>query len=52
MRLVSFIERYGQTVQSTLERLGEEPITFWVEMKQKLKEKYVPTYHKRHLLDQ
>ena len=52
MRLVSFIERYGQTVQSTLEHLGEEPITFWVKMKQKLKEKYVPTYHKRHLLDQ
>uniref|UniRef100_A0A5B7BML6 RNA-directed DNA polymerase n=1 Tax=Davidia involucrata TaxID=16924 RepID=A0A5B7BML6_DAVIN len=52
MKLVGSAKRYWQGVQTNLERLGEPPVTLWGEMKTRLKEKYLPTYHKRQLLDQ
>ncbi|KAJ0981035.1 hypothetical protein J5N97_009290 [Dioscorea zingiberensis] len=49
MKLVGPAKRYWLKVEHDLANMDEPPITSWVEMRHKLKEKYLPTYHKRRL---
>ena len=51
MKLSGSAKRYWQGVQRDQERLEGQPITLWAEMKQRLRDKYLPSYYKRQLLD-
>ncbi|XP_022876875.1 uncharacterized protein LOC111395090 [Olea europaea var. sylvestris] len=50
MKLTKSAKRYWKNLTRNLEHLGQ-PITLWVEMKTKLKEKYVPPFHRSQLLE-
>jgi len=52
MKLIGPARKFLQTVTSYLERIRQPPIIQWEVMKDKLKEKYLPPFHKAHLVDQ
>ncbi|CAB4282663.1 unnamed protein product [Prunus armeniaca] len=43
---------FWTNVETQLKRAGEEPIVHWVDMKERLKQKYVPFSYQQRLLDQ
>ncbi|KAK4489657.1 hypothetical protein RD792_005469 [Penstemon davidsonii] len=51
MKLVGQAKLYWINVERQLERAREEPITLWAEMKERLREKYVPLSYHQQLLD-
>lgn len=51
MKLVGQAKLYWTNVERQIERAGEEPITFWDEKKDRLREKYVPLSYCQQLLD-
>lgn len=51
MKLVGSAKKYWQSVQRDIDHLGGPPIVLWAEMKQKLKDKYLPYFHKRQMMD-
>ncbi|XP_004301556.1 PREDICTED: uncharacterized protein LOC101305082 [Fragaria vesca subsp. vesca] len=52
MKLVGKAREWWSGVERRAARAGDEPITHWEEMKERLKEKYVPLAYKERLLDQ
>jgi len=52
MKLVGPARKFWQTVASHLERMCQPPITQWEAMKNRLNEKYLPSFHKAYLIDQ
>jgi hypothetical protein len=42
MKLSGLAQLYWESVEESLARKGQPPITDWVEMKTKLQEKYLP----------
>jgi len=52
MKLVGPARKFGQTVTSNLKRMHQPPITQWEVMKDRLREKHLPSFHKGHLVDQ
>lgn len=52
IKLVGPARNLWQTVTSHLERMRQHPITQWEFMKDRLKEKYHPSFHRTHLVDQ
>lgn len=52
IKLLVPAKQHWQSVQSNLKHLVKEPIILWVEMKQQLKQKYLPIYQKKQLIDQ
>ena len=51
MKLVGYAKKHWQSVQREIDRLGEPPVALWDEMKQKLKEKCLPPFPKRQMMD-
>jgi len=51
MKLVGPTGKFWQTGTSHLERMRQPPVTQWGAMKYRLKEKYLPSFHKAHLVD-
>ena len=51
MKLIGPVRKFWQTVMSHLERIRQHPIIQWEVMKDRLKEKYLPSFHKAHLAD-
>lgn len=52
MKLSGTAQLYWESVEESLLRRGQPPITDWVEMKTKLEEKYLPRSYRGNLLDQ
>jgi hypothetical protein len=52
MKLSGTAQLYWESVEESLIRRGQPPITDWVEMKTKLEEKYLPRSYRGNLLDQ
>ena len=52
MKLIEPARKFWQTITSRLERMRQPPIIQWEVMKDRLKEKYLPSFHKAHLVDQ
>lgn len=52
LKLTGPAQMYWISVERGLERLGRPPITTWGEMKEKLREQYLPTTYKDQLLDE
>ncbi|KAI9185053.1 hypothetical protein LWI28_003722 [Acer negundo] len=52
LKLVGSAKKYWRNIQMQYDRLGQDPITLWSEMKIRLREKYLPTYYRSALLDQ
>jgi len=52
MKLIGPARKFWQTVTSHLDRMCQPPIIQWEVMKDRLKEKYLPFFHKTHLVDQ
>jgi hypothetical protein len=52
MKLSGTAQLYWKSVEESLIRRGQPPNTDWVEMKTKLKEKYLPRSYRGNLLDQ
>lgn len=52
MKLIGSAKKDWHSVQRNLGRLGEPPITQWAVMKQKWKEKYLPTYYRSKSVEQ
>jgi len=52
MKLSRTAQLYWESVEESLIRRGQPPITDWVEMKNKLEEKYLPRSYRGNLLDQ
>jgi len=51
MKLVGPTRKVLQKVTTHLERMHQPPITQWAVMKDRLKEKYLPSFHRAHLVD-
>ena len=52
MKLSGTAQLYWESVEESLIRRGQPPITDWVEMKAKLEEKYLPCSYRGNILDQ
>lgn len=52
MKLEGFARMYWTFVIRGRERLGQEPIDSWFDMKTTLTEKYLPTAYKEQFIDQ
>lgn len=52
MKLSGTAQLYWESVEESLIRRGQPPITDWVEMKTKLEEKNLPRSYRGNLLDQ
>ena len=52
MKLICQAKLYWHNLEHLAEHKRQEPIETWKEMKEKLREKYLPTSYKQHLLDQ
>jgi len=52
MKLVVPVRKFWHTLTTQLERMHQPPITQWAVMKDRLKEKYLPSFHRAHLVDQ
>jgi len=52
MKLSEIAQLYWESVEESLIRTGQPPITDWVEMKTKLEEKYLPRSYRENFLDQ
>lgn len=52
MKLVGKAKHWWINMERQIQRAGEEPITHWDEMKERLREKYVPLSYQERLLDQ
>jgi len=52
MKLVGPVRKFWHTVASNLEQIRQPPIEQWEVMKDRLKEKYLPSFHRTHLIDQ
>jgi len=52
MKLVGPAMKFWHTVSTHLERMNQPPITHWVVMKERLKEKHFPSFHRFHLVNQ
>ena len=52
MKLVGQAKMHWLNVERLLTRGGQVPILSWDEMKEKLKEKYLPNSYRQRLLDQ
>jgi len=51
MKLSGTTQLYWENIEKSLVRRGQPPITNWVEMKNKLQEKYLPHSYRKNLLD-
>ena len=52
MKLIGPARKFWQTVTSHLERMRQPPIIQLEVMKDRLKEKYLPSFYKAHLVGQ
>ena len=52
MKLVGPEKKFWHPDTSHLERMHQPPINQWEVMKDRLKEKYLPSFHKTHLVNQ
>ncbi|KAI9180646.1 hypothetical protein LWI28_006916 [Acer negundo] len=52
LKLIGSAKKYWRNIQMQYDRLSQDPITLWSEMKIRLREKYLPTYYRSALLDQ
>lgn len=52
VKLVGSTQLYWELVEQEIYRRYEQPITNWVDMRSKLKERYVPRYYEIRLLKQ
>lgn len=52
MKLVGKAKHWWTNTERQIQRACEEPITHWDEMKERLREKYVPLSYQERLLDQ
>jgi len=51
MKLVGPARKFWHTVTSHLKQIRQPPIEQWEVMKDRLKEKYLPSFHRTHLID-
>jgi len=52
MKLVGPARKFWHAVTSNLEQIRQPPIGQWEVMKDRLKEKYLSSFHRTHLVDQ
>lgn len=52
MKLVGEAKIYWINVERQIERVAHEAIMYWNELKEKLREKYLPITYKDHLMDE
>ncbi|KAI9200279.1 hypothetical protein LWI28_005289 [Acer negundo] len=52
LKFIGSAKKYWRNIQMQYDRLGQDLITLWSEMKIRLREKYLPTYYRSALLDQ
>ena len=51
MKLVRLARKFWHTITSHLEQIRQPPIEQWEVMKDRLKEKYLPSFNRTHLVD-
>ena len=52
MKLIGQARRFWTHLECSLERADKKPITQWVEMKERLREQYLPLAYRERLLAQ